>query len=83
MALTARPNPPSTFKAALELMKVWTLSFMRRLCQYPITASKAWKMYGYAATVCIRSVVTIIITSIITPSVMTRLQHVPGCETDV
>jgi hypothetical protein len=68
---------------ALELTKVWTLSFMRRLCQCPITASKAWKMYGYVATVCIRSVVTNIITSIITPTVMTPLQHVPGCETDI
>jgi hypothetical protein len=28
-------------------------------------------------------VVTNIITSIITPTVMTRLQRVPGCETDI
>jgi len=83
MAHIARPNPLSTFKVASELMKVWTLSFTRRLCQCPITASKAWKMYGYAATVCIRSVVTNIITFIITPTVMTHLKHVPGCEMDI
>ncbi len=82
MALTARPSPPITFKLAREVMGIWTLSLMRNLCQCPITALRVWKMYGHAATVCIRSVVTIVITSIIITTVMTLLQHVLGCETD-
>jgi hypothetical protein len=39
-------------------------------------------MCGHAATVCTLSVVNNIITCTITPTVMTRLQHVPRCEMD-